>query len=83
MGQESYLCGRSMRLARWTPYRQGWDHDHCDFCAAEISDDPTGHAAYKEAWVTADDDYSWVCPECFNDFRERFGWVVTDQEADT
>ena len=79
MGQESYLAGRSLRFARWTPYRLGWDHDHCDFCSAEISDDQTGHADFNEAWVTADDDYTWVCPKCFNDFRERFGWIAAER----
>ena len=76
MGQESYLAGRSWCFRRWTPYRNGWDHDHCDFCAAEISDDETGHADFNEAWVTANDGYTWVCPTCFADFRERFSWAV-------
>ena len=22
------------------------------------------------------DDYYWVCGECFADFRDHFGWVV-------
>jgi hypothetical protein len=26
--------------------------------------------------VTADDSYHWVCRVCFDDFRERFGWIV-------
>ncbi len=79
MGQDAYLSGRSMRFARWFSHRPGWDHDHCDFCAAEISGDTTGHAEIAEAWVTADDGYTWVCPDCFTDFRERFGWVIVDQ----
>ena len=78
-GQELYLAGRPMRFARWTAYRPGWGHDHCDFCWAEISDDVSGHAAFNEAWVTADDDYTWVCAKCFDDFREQFGWVVADR----
>jgi hypothetical protein len=77
-GQESYLRGRALRFARWTSYRPGWDHDHCDFCFAEISGDTTGHADYNEAWVTATDGYTWVCPECFNDFRKRFRWHVVE-----
>ncbi|MGN6125258.1 MAG: hypothetical protein ACTHON_01725 [Humibacter sp.] len=76
--QEAYLASRSLRFARWTPYRPDWDHDHCDFCFAEISNNTTGHADYNEAWVTADDGYTWVCPQCFNEFRERFHWVVVD-----
>ncbi|GAB3396912.1 hypothetical protein GCM10027568_31990 [Humibacter soli] len=76
--QETYLEGRSLRFAGWTAYRPGWDHDHCEFCFAEISNDSTGHAEYSEAWVTADDGYTWVCPQCFTDLRQRFHWVVVD-----
>ncbi len=77
MGQESFLAGREMRWMTWRPYREGWDHDHCDFCSAEISDRPIDdHTEFNEAWVTADDEYHWVCPRCFGDFRDRFGWTV-------
>lgn len=76
--QKTYFGGASLRFARWTPYRRDWDHDHCKFCFAEISDDTAGHAAYNEAWVTADDRYIWVCPPCFTDFRDPFHWVVAE-----
>ena len=78
-GQEVSLAGRTFRFARWSETRPGWDHDHCDFCWAEISDDTTGHAAFHEAWVTADDGGIWVCPTCFDDFRERFGWTPAEE----
>lgn len=77
-GQEDYLHDRTLRHTRWTPYRAGWGHDHCEFCWAEISDDASGHRSYHEAWVTADDLYHWVCPECFEDFRQRFRWRVDE-----
>jgi hypothetical protein len=61
----------------WTPYREHWDHDHCAFCAAEISDRPVDdHTEYNAAWVTEDNNYDWICPVCFVDFREQFGWAV-------
>lgn len=74
--QETYLHGRKFRWAAWWPYRDGWDHDHCDFCFAEISADTTGHADFNEAWVTADDGYHWICPQCLEDFRTRFAFEV-------
>lgn len=74
--QETYLSGRTLRWSRWTAYKPGWDHDHCEFCwakfAAEVDDD----VEYDTGWMTADDTYHWVCPRCFEDFRERFGWTV-------
>jgi hypothetical protein len=76
MGQESFLTGREMRRAIWWSDQDGWDHDHCEFCSAEISDDTTGHSDFNEGWVTNDDSFTWVCVDCFEDFRERFGWSV-------
>ena len=65
-----------MRWSVWSPYREGWDHDHCAFCWAEISDQPIDeHTEHNTAWVT-DDNYHWICPKCFDDFRERFAWVI-------
>jgi len=31
----------------------------------------------SEGWAT-DDEYHWVCDECFSDFKERFHWKVRD-----
>jgi hypothetical protein len=76
-GQALHLQGRTLVWAVWRPYRDGWDHDHCEFCWAEISDRPIDdHTQYNAAWVTADDHYSWICPGCFEDFRLRFDWEV-------
>lgn len=78
-GQESYLAGRSVRWATWTPFRVGWDHDHCEFCHAEISDRPIDdHTEFNDGWVTADDGYHWICATCFEDFRVAFDWKVQD-----
>jgi hypothetical protein len=30
-----------------------------------------------EGYVTTDGMY-WVCPECFADFRARFGWALAE-----
>lgn len=75
-GQETYLAGRVLRWADWTPPRGGWEHDHCAFCWAEFAASKTDHVDYTAGYVTDDDNYYWVCPQCFNDFRVRFGWTV-------
>ena len=76
MGQEAYLFGRAFRSEPWTPYRDGWDHDHCEFCQAEISDTRDDHVDCTAGYVAADDRYHWICPQCFEDFRDRFSWTV-------
>jgi hypothetical protein len=82
MGQEAYLQGRSLTLKVWRPYREGWDHDHCEFCQRHISvplasDDED---AVDRGYVT-EDDYSWVCETCFADFHVQFGWSVVQTPA--
>jgi hypothetical protein len=74
-GQEEYLVGRRLRWAKWVG-RPDWDHDHCEFCWAEFSAEVTEHSPHNAGWVTADDNDHWVCPGCFEDFRERFQWTV-------
>ena len=75
-GQESYLANRTLRWSKWSSPRPDWDHDHCAFCWAEFGSQVTEHCAYDSGWVTADDEYDWVCPVCFDDFRSRFNWSV-------
>ena len=65
----------------WRPSQPDWDHDHCSFCMAKISDRPVdGDTEYNAAWVTSNDEYHWVCPVCFEDFRESFRWTVDPDE---
>jgi hypothetical protein len=46
----------------------------CRFCGAKFVE--SGEAStLREGYATADA-YRWVCPDCFEDFRERFGWPV-------
>lgn len=75
-GDPDPLQGRLFRWATWWSSGPGWDHDHCDYCGAGISNLPGDD--YDSAWVTADDNYYWVCPVCFEDFRERFGFQVVE-----
>lgn len=80
-GQEKYL--------KWVtlvhrPYRQyqknpSWDHDHCEFCWAKFSL-MDGPEHLKEGYATIDD-YYWICPDCFADFKDEFLWVVKEEMA--
>ena len=69
-GQEQFLCGVRLTWQSYTPYRAGWDHDHCEFCGNKFSLAPTDlHSGYA-----TDDRYHWVCEPCFQDFSGEFGW---------
>jgi hypothetical protein len=64
-----------------------WDHDHCHFCYDTAfserydGDLREGWTASGPAGLPAADqqpEYHWVCPQCFERFREPFGWTVED-----
>ena len=60
---EEYLEGEKI---------QTFWHEHCEFCWEKATTD-------KECvfYCTKDMRY-WVCPDCFKDFKNSFGWVEKD-----
>ena len=77
-GQEKYLRGQKLARRAYRPYPDDldWDHDHCEFCWAKfmVEDYPD---VLHEGYCTLDE-YRWICPTCFADFRERFGWELVE-----
>jgi len=71
-GQERYLKGRRWSLQHYQLYREGWDHDHCEFCGAKFS---LAAEELNHGYVTDDND-RWVCEPCFLDFQDEMGWLV-------
>ena len=47
-----------------------------DFCNKSITTDT------KEICYCSKDGLDWICAECFNDFKEKFGWTVLDNIQD-
>jgi hypothetical protein len=76
--QERYIGGAMLHRATYHAPSSVWDHDHCEFCWAKFmdSDEPE---ILREGYVT-DDGRDWVCPQCFEDFRERFGWTIRETD---
>jgi hypothetical protein len=90
--QESYLKGASLIRKPYRAYSEEWEHDHCEFCWAKFMDPAytDEHRAFieqhpevlTEGYATTDEhpkgaDYHWICPACFDDFVEAFGWRVS------
>ena len=72
--QEDYLKGVTFAFKPYSKYRDGWDHDHCEFCQIKFME--AGHPdALHEGFIT-EDNYHWVCSQCFEDFKELFEWKV-------
>jgi hypothetical protein len=77
--QEKYLKGALLAYRRWKRPKPTWDHDHCEFCWAEFMEEPYPDTL-QEGYCTLDGRY-WICSECFQDFREMFGWTVVEEDA--
>lgn len=61
----------------YRPFRPDWEHDHCEFCGAKFSSEEDDlHSGFS-----TEDGYHWVCPSCFQDFREEFGWGLDEEPA--
>lgn len=73
--QEDYLMGKSLKYVKaFKKYSEKWDHEHCSFCWATFSEYEND---LHEGYCTLDEKY-WVCPTCFEDFKEMFGWTVAE-----
>ena len=79
-GQERYLAGATLFFRRYRAPRASQDHDHCEFCASKFSAD-SRLDALREGYTTGDE-YRWICPQCYKDFRDRFKWRLS-KETDT
>jgi hypothetical protein len=75
-GQEAYLSGKTLYFRKWKSPNSERDHAHCEFCWDKISEYPdTLHQGY-----TTEDNYYWICQNCYNDFKEMFQWKNSEEE---
>ena len=70
--QIKYLYGVGLVYHTYTPSNSNNDHDHCEFCMQKFGYGKTDlHQGYS-----TEDNYTWICKNCFNDFNEKFNWIV-------
>lgn len=69
-GQERYLYGVKLKHMNIKDKLNLSDHEHCEFCFEKISNYPN---TLYDAYCT-EDEYHWVCDNCYNDFKMRFNW---------
>lgn len=73
-GQEEYLHGIALIHHSYRPADSTNDHDHCEFCMDKFS---AADGDLKYGYSTADNKI-WICPECYEDFKDSFAWTVTE-----
>ncbi len=77
INQEKYLSGKKLVKKEFVT-RGTRDHAHCAFCWDKFGQ--------KEGWIhigycTCDEQH-WICEQCFQDFKERFGWQVVSADEE-
>jgi hypothetical protein len=71
-----YLVEEKLLHIHYKAYDETWDHDHCAFCSYLIEDK-------SQLFYCTEDEYYWVCEECFNEFKDMFKWQVLDEGINT
>ncbi|HEX5012051.1 MAG TPA: hypothetical protein VFY71_16820 [Planctomycetota bacterium] len=74
------MKGAQLRFCAYRQYNKNpnWDHDHCSFCWTKFAVEP-GPDILHAGYCTLDE-YHWICPTCFHDFKGQFEWRVAPAE---
>lgn len=77
------VCGCEEKLKHiplysipFQPLSPRWDHEHCAFCWAKFC---LCEGCLREGYCTRPQNEQgalWICPGCYEDFKEMFGWTV-------
>ena len=81
LGNEEKLKNIPLYHIPFRPLSQQWDHEHCVFCWDKFA--PL-EGCLQEGYCTSPKNERsafWICPECYGDFKELFGWTLgTEKE---
>jgi len=66
--------GAVLYFRKYTRYSATWDHDHCEACWAKFMESGSADAL-TEGYAT-EDNYRWICAECFRDLKDEMGWKL-------
>lgn len=75
-GREAELRNITLYRIPFVPLSEEWDHEHCIFCWEKFY---LRGAGLKYGYCTGQRnsrDADWICPTCYEDFREMFGWTL-------
>ena len=75
-GHEKALKNIPLYYIQFQPISEQWDHEHCVFCWEKFYQH---EECLREGYCTKpqnERDAYWICPECYTDFREMFGWTL-------
>ena len=68
------MKNKNLYYKKYSKYSEKWEHDHCEFCGLKFSEKEGDlHHGY-----CTEDEYYWICENCFEDFKEMFHWKVVE-----
>ena len=76
IGNEEAFKNIPLYYIPFQPLSENWDHEHCAFCWAKFY---LHEECLQEGYCTRPQnsrDADWICPECYEDFKEMFGWTL-------
>jgi hypothetical protein len=73
-GRTNHLQNAVMVWKTYQPAGETKTHDHCEFCWRKFVEGD-GSDGLHRGYCT-EDEYHWVCPQCFEDFKELLGLTV-------
>lgn len=80
-GLDKGLQGVTLTLKQFEVKKENWDHEHCSLCWQKIMDSDSPEV--ERFGYTDEEEFEWICPDCFETFREKFSWIVKpDGEAE-
>ena len=74
--QEAYKNIPLYRIP-FQPLSEALDHEHCIFCWDKFYLHPE---CLQEGYCTRPQNSrgaDWICPACYEDFKEMFGWTLS------
>jgi len=77
IGQDQYLARVRLVRKAYAARSSATDHDHCEFCGAKFMNQ-AAPGILTEGYCT-EDCYRWICADCFEDFKDQFGWLINDE----
>ena len=75
-GNEEKFRNIPLYYIPFQPLSERWDHEHCVFCWDKFYLHPE---CLREGYCTRSQnapDADWICPECYEDFKDMFGWTL-------
>lgn len=74
-GKGDYFKDMVLHWDKWVKPKPTWDHDHCEFCNDMFAEESLIPEVLHEGY-TNENNYHWICKQCFADFKDRFNWIV-------